>query len=53
MSAAGDGAWAYPIAYKVNDRVTYLTHTYKCLQAHTSQAAWTPVAVPALWQLIS
>ena len=43
-------AWSYPVAYKVNDLVTYNGSTYKCLQAHTSQAGWTPVAVPALWQ---
>jgi len=37
-------------AYAVNDEVTYEGFTYKCLQAHTSQAGWTPVVVPALWQ---
>jgi hypothetical protein len=39
------------VAYKVNDLVIYTPNgfTYKCLQAHTSQAGWTPVAVPALW----
>lgn len=44
------GAWAVGVAYKVNDIVTYNGSTYKCLQAHTSQATWTPPAVPALWQ---
>lgn len=44
--------WGYPVVYKAGDLVTYSGHTYKCLQAHTSQAAWTPVAVPALWQLV-
>lgn len=43
--------WAVGVAYKVNDIVTYLGLTYKCLQAHTSQAGWFPSAVPALWQL--
>ena len=44
--------WAAGVAYKVNDIVVYQVNgfTYKCLQAHTSQAGWTPVAVPALWQ---
>lgn len=42
-------AWAFPVAYKVNDEVTYQGNTYRCRQAHTSQAAWTPTAVPALW----
>lgn len=47
--------WAVGVAYKVNDIVIYQPNglTYKCLQAHTSQAGWTPPAVPALWQLIS
>jgi hypothetical protein len=44
--------WTVGVAYKVNDIVIYQPDgfTYKCLQAHTSQAGWTPVAVPALWQ---
>jgi hypothetical protein len=44
--------WSYPVAYKVNDLVIYTPNgfTYKCLQAHTSQAGWNPPAVPALWQ---
>ena len=39
------------VAYKINDLVIYVPNgfTYKCIQAHTSQAAWTPPAVPALW----
>jgi hypothetical protein len=46
--------WTYPKAYKVGDIVLYVPNgfTYKCLQAHTSQAGWTPPAVPALWQKI-
>lgn len=36
-------------SYKVGDKVTYLTKTYACQQAHTSQPGWTPAAVPALW----
>lgn len=47
------GAWAVGVAYNIGDEVTYNGHTYKCLQAHTSQAGWTPSAVPALWQLLS
>jgi hypothetical protein len=47
------GAWsAASVAYKVGDVVTYGGNSYRCLQAHTSQAAWTPVAVPALWQRV-
>ncbi|GAA5528278.1 carbohydrate-binding protein [Herpetosiphon gulosus] len=37
-------------AYKVGDRVNYNGRIYRCLQAHTSLATWTPEAVPALWQ---
>lgn len=46
------GAWAYPVAYKIGDLVTYQGATYRCIQAHTSQAGWTPPAVPALWQVV-
>jgi hypothetical protein len=35
--------------YAVNDQVLYLGVTYKCIQAHTSQAGWTPLAVASLW----
>jgi hypothetical protein len=43
--------WDYPVVYKVNDLVIYIPNgfTYKCLQAHTSQAGWAPPVVPALW----
>lgn len=37
------------IAYKKDERVNYEGILYKCLQAHTSQEAWTPVAAPSLW----
>jgi hypothetical protein len=37
------------IAYKINDRVKYDEILYKCLQAHTSQSAWTPLASASLW----
>lgn len=44
--------WTYPVGYKVGQLVTYQGKTYTCLQAHTSQAGWTPTAVPALWKLV-
>lgn len=44
--------WAYPVNYNIGDEVIYLDNVYTCRQAHTSQAGWTPSAVPALWQLI-
>jgi hypothetical protein len=47
------GAWSgAAVAYKVADVATYGGLSYRCLQAHTSQAGWTPVAVPALWQRV-
>jgi hypothetical protein len=46
-------AWEICKAYTVNDRRRYGVNLYKCVQAHTSQADWTPDAVPALWVKIS
>ena len=37
------------VQYKVDDRVNYEGILYKCLQAHTSQNAWTPLAAPSIW----
>ena len=37
------------IEYKVNDRVRYNSILYKCLQQHTSQEEWTPIAAASLW----
>lgn len=45
-------AWAVGIAYAVGYRVRYDGKLYKCVQAHTSQADWTPDATPALWTRI-
>jgi hypothetical protein len=39
-------------AYHVGDVVTFNNHSYKCLQAHTSQTGWEPPNVPALWQAL-
>ena len=41
--------WAADTAYEKDDRVRYETILYKCLQNHTSQEAWTPIAAPSLW----
>lgn len=46
---ATTAAWATGIAYKVGDLVTYGGKTYRCLQAHTSRAGWTPTAAVSLW----
>lgn len=42
-------AWAVGKAYAVSDRVQYNGALYKCVQAHTAQADWTPDATPALF----
>lgn len=42
-------AWAASKAYAVGDRVQYNGALYKCVQAHTSQADWTPPAAPSLF----
>ncbi len=41
--------WAADTAYALDVRVRYNEKLYKCVQAHTSQAEWTPDATPALW----
>lgn len=43
--------WAVGISYPVGALRNYEGKLYKCLQAHTSQADWTPDVVPALWAL--
>lgn len=52
--------WAVGVAYTGDntagagngDVVTYEGTEYRCLQSHTSQAGWTPPAVPALWAVL-
>ena len=41
--------WAVGIAYSAGERVQYDGKLYKVVQAHTSQADWTPPLVPALF----
>lgn len=41
--------WASDTAYSAGYKVQYGGTLYKCLQAHTAQAAWTPDASPSLW----
>lgn len=47
----------YPLwtltSYAVGDRVQYNEKLYKCVQAHTAQADWTPDATAALWVVVS
>lgn len=41
--------WQTDTAYTAGIRVRYGDKLYKCVQAHTSQADWTPDVTPALW----
>ena len=45
--------WVIGRAYAIGDRVQHGGTLYKCVQAHTSQADWTPEATPALWVVVS
>ena len=45
--------WTIGRAYAVDDRVQHGGTLYKCVQAHTSQADWTPDKTPALWAVVS
>ena len=42
-------AWAVDTAYAVDQRIRHGSKLYRCVQAHTSQADWTPDKTPALW----
>ena len=42
-------AWKPDTAYATDERIRYGEKLYRCVQAHTSQADWTPDATPALW----
>ena len=46
-------AWQTGTAYTVEERIRYNSTLYRCVQAHTSQADWTPDATPALWTVVS
>lgn len=43
--------WAYPIAYTVGQLRRHNGKLYKCVQAHTSQADWTPDKAASLWSV--
>jgi len=45
--------WVAGESVVVGTRRTYDGDTYTCLQAHVTQADWTPDAVPALWALVT
>lgn len=44
---------AESVAYEVNDIRQYNGLLYRCVQAHTSQATWTPEAAASLWTRIA
>ena len=41
------------VAYTLNDIRQYNGLLYRCVQAHTSQATWTPEDAPSLWTRIA
>lgn len=41
--------WKTETAYEPKQRIRYNGKLYRCEQAHTGQANWTPDATPALW----
>lgn len=40
------------VSYAVGKRLRYMDDLYKVLQAHTSQANWTPAEAPSLFALV-
>lgn len=46
-------AWKTDTAYEVGIRVRYDGQLYRCEQAHTSQADWTPDVTKALWTAVA
>ena len=45
--------WRTDTAYSVDERIAYNGLLYRCVQAHTSQAEWSPDLTPALWARVS
>lgn len=45
--------WQTGTAYSVGIRVRYNGQLYRCEQAHTSQADWTPDVTKALWTAVA
>lgn len=46
-------AWAAGVDCKVDERLQYQGMLYRVVQAHTSQADWTPDQTPALFAVVS
>ena len=45
--------WTEGLNVAVGDRYRYGDVLYRCVQAHTTQADWTPDVTPALWVVVS
>ena len=45
--------WENSVGYTAGQLRSYKNKLYKCLQAHTSQADWTPDAAVSLWVSVS
>lgn len=45
--------WGTDHAYEVDERLQYKNVLYRVVQAHTSQADWTPDKTPALFVVVS
>lgn len=45
--------WEKDHAYNVDERIRYGDTLYRVIQAHTSQADWTPDITPALYTVVS
>ena len=46
-------AWGIGVQYDIDDKVQYNGKLYRVVQAHTSQADWTPDVTPALFTEIA
>lgn len=44
--------WRPGVSYAVDDRLQYNGALYRCLQAHTSQADWTPDTAVSLYKRV-
>lgn len=45
--------WVAGESVAIGDQRIYLSITYECIQAHTTQAGWEPPNVPALWSVVA
>ena len=49
-SCSSPQPWAAGIEYRAGDFVSYGGEVFECVEAHTSEANWSPPVVPALWK---